>query len=198
MSVLQAVGRAGPLRRLTLESGWRTAVVHLPSTHPEHTTKNAQLRLHLARARPLGGRVSRASREARCPRGGLPAPPAHGRHGAGGGSILYGPSRDTYRRNPGGWRGAAAAIQAVARHCSRGSRWRRKSAARPRQVSLQGGAARGRCRRSATAPRRSGSTAATPPTDPRPAGSLRARATEGRASARARTGGWAVIGVYRA
>ena len=81
------------------------AVIHRPSAHPEHTPMGGEHRLRLARARPLGGRVSRCSGEPRWPPGGRPASPAPGHHGTGGGAPLYGRGRDTYGRDPGRGRG---------------------------------------------------------------------------------------------
>ena len=71
MGVLQAVERAGPLGRYSLESVRHKAVVHRTSTHPEHTTKTGEHRLRQARARLLGGRafevLGRASMASRWP-----------------------------------------------------------------------------------------------------------------------------------
>ena len=48
---------------------------------------------------------SRCSGEPRWPPGGRPASPAPGRHGTGGGALLYGLDRDTYGHDPGRGRG---------------------------------------------------------------------------------------------
>ena len=84
---------------------------------------------------------SRCSGEPRWPPGGRPASPAPGRHGTGGGALLYGLDRDTYGHDPGRGRGfsrpSTAPRPPLKNVHLRGVESRRKGAAKaPRLPSL--------------------------------------------------------------
>ena len=99
---------------------------------------------------------SRCSGEPRWPPGGRPASPAPGRHGTGGGALLYGLDRDTYGRDPGRGRGfsrpSTARSPSLPEGHLRGVESRRKGAAKaPRLPSFN--AALRPCRAASVRPR---------------------------------------------